>query len=36
VIETGLAFIVTLDYDRFRDLFTRKKDKKEKAAVKNK
>jgi len=36
VIETGLAFIVTLDYDRFRDLFTRKKDKKEKDAVKNK
>ncbi len=27
VIETGLAFVVTLDYDRFRDLFTKKNKK---------
>jgi hypothetical protein len=27
VVETGLGFIVTLDYDRFRELFVKKKKK---------
>ncbi|HMC99092.1 MAG TPA: translocation/assembly module TamB domain-containing protein, partial [Ferruginibacter sp.] len=27
VVETGLAFVVTMDYDKFKELFTRKKKK---------
>jgi hypothetical protein len=28
VVETGLGFVVTMDYQRFRELFERKKEKK--------
>lgn len=34
VVETGVGFIVTMDYDKFRELFVRKKDKKDKKAAK--
>jgi len=36
IVETGLGFIITLDYDKFRDIFQRsRKDKKKKETRKN-
>jgi hypothetical protein len=36
IVETGLGFIITLDYDKFRDIFKRSgKDKKQKVTRKN-
>ena len=36
IVETGLGFIITLDYDKFRDIFQRSKNKKQKEERKNK
>jgi autotransporter translocation and assembly factor TamB/Tfp pilus assembly major pilin PilA len=36
VIETGIAFILTLDYNKFRELFQSSKDKKEEVKTKKK
>jgi hypothetical protein len=36
IVETGLGFIITLDYDKFRDIFQRsRKEKKQKERRKN-
>ncbi|WP_082738317.1 translocation/assembly module TamB domain-containing protein [Chryseobacterium sp. CCH4-E10] len=36
IVETGLGFIITLDYDKFRDIFQRSKNKKQRENRKNK
>jgi hypothetical protein len=36
IVETGLGFIITLDYDKFRDIFQRSKNKKQREERKNK
>jgi len=36
IVETGLGFIITLDYDKFRDIFQRSRNKKQKEERKNK
>ncbi|WP_081411679.1 translocation/assembly module TamB domain-containing protein [Chryseobacterium gregarium] len=36
IVETGLGFIITLDYDKFRDIFHKSKNKKQKESKKNK
>lgn len=36
IVETGLGFIITLDYDKFRDIFRKSKNKKQKEPRKNK
>lgn len=35
IVETGLGFIITLDYDKFRDIFQRSKNKKQRELRKN-
>ncbi|MGE4512483.1 MAG: translocation/assembly module TamB domain-containing protein [Chryseobacterium sp.] len=36
IVETGLGFIITLDYDKFRDIFQKSRNKKQKEDRKNK
>lgn len=36
IVETGLGFIITLDYDKFRDIFQKSRSKKQKEDRKNK
>lgn len=36
IVETGLGFIITLDYDKFRDIFQRSRNKKQREERKNK
>jgi hypothetical protein len=36
IVETGLGFIITLDYDKFRDIFRKSKNKNQKESRKNK
>lgn len=36
VVETGIGFIITLDYDRFRDLFSSKEKRRKKREIKRK
>lgn len=36
IVETGLGFIITLDYDKFRDIFRKSKNNKQKEPKKNK
>jgi len=35
-VETGLGFIITLDYDKFREIFQRSKNNRQKEQKKNK
>lgn len=36
VVETGIGFVITLDYDRFRDIFRSKEQRKKKKEIKKK
>ncbi|WP_082474494.1 translocation/assembly module TamB [Chryseobacterium sp. Leaf201] len=36
IVETGLGFIITLDYDKFRDIFRKSRNKNQKESKKNK
>ncbi|WP_344824070.1 translocation/assembly module TamB domain-containing protein [Chryseobacterium ginsenosidimutans] len=36
IVETGLGFIITLDYDKFRDIFQKSRNKKQRESRKNK
>ncbi|MBL7880419.1 MAG: hypothetical protein JNN23_11310, partial [Chryseobacterium gambrini] len=35
IVETGVGFIITLDYDKFRDIFQKSKNRKQKESRKN-
>ena len=35
IVETGVGFIITLDYDKFRDIFQKSKNRKQKESKKN-
>jgi hypothetical protein len=36
IVETGVGFIITLDYNRFRDIFQKSRNKKQRESRKNK
>jgi len=35
IVETGLGFVITLDYDKFRDIFRKSRNNRNREAIQN-